>query len=87
MPQQHAPSDFVWSEFDENNVTGWSGGIAFLAGVLNGAFTIGTPDAVTHMVSWVWKEMFTTKSSIPCRSWRHVGEAEDGFPNEFRRWE
>ena len=50
MPKVHAPNDFVWGSFDENNVTGWSGGVAFLAGVLNGAFTIGTPDAVTHMV-------------------------------------
>ena len=49
MPKQHAPNAFVWSEFDENNITGWSDGVAFLAGVLNGAFTIGTPDAVTKM--------------------------------------
>jgi choline transport protein len=47
MPKQHASSSFVWKEFD--NQTGWSGGVAFLTGVLNGAFTIGTPDAVTHM--------------------------------------
>ena len=51
MPKQHAPSDFVWGHFDDNNGTGWPGGVAFLAGVLNGAFTIGTPDAVTHMVT------------------------------------
>jgi choline transport protein len=47
MPKQHASSSFVWKDFD--NETGWSGGVAFLTGVLNGAFTIGTPDAVTHM--------------------------------------
>lgn len=45
----HADRSFVWSSFEENNVTGWPSGIAFLTGVLNGAFTIGTPDAVTKM--------------------------------------
>ena len=47
MPAQHATNAFVWKDFQ--NMTGWSNGVAFLAGVLNGAFTIGTPDAVTHM--------------------------------------
>jgi len=47
MPKQHASNYFVWGSFDENNLTGWSGGVAFLLGVLNGAFTIGTPDAIT----------------------------------------
>lgn len=49
MPKQHASNQFVWGSFDENNLTGWQGGVAFLLGVLNGAFTIGTPDAITHM--------------------------------------
>ncbi|KAK9364931.1 choline transport protein [Lipomyces kononenkoae] len=49
MPKTHASSYFVWGSFTENNLTGWSGGVAFLCGVLNGAFTIGTPDAITHM--------------------------------------
>lgn len=47
MPTQHASNSFVWSDW--NNATGWGIGVAFLAGVLNGAFTIGTPDGVTHM--------------------------------------
>ena len=47
MPKQHASTSFVWTDFD--NTTGWSGGVAFLTGVLNGAFTVGTPDSVTHM--------------------------------------
>lgn len=47
MPKQHASHSAVWSDWD--NETGWSSGVAFLTGVLNGAFTIGTPDAVTHM--------------------------------------
>ena len=51
MPQMHASSESVWSgsAYSTNNLAGWSDGVAFLTGVLNGAFTIGTPDAVTHM--------------------------------------
>ncbi|KAI1638797.1 amino acid transporter [Biscogniauxia mediterranea] len=49
MPERHASNYFVWGSFAENNLTGWQGGVAFLLGVLNGAFTIGTPDAITHI--------------------------------------
>ncbi|KAK7985391.1 hypothetical protein PG996_005369 [Apiospora saccharicola] len=49
MPKRHASNRFVWGSFAENNLTGWPGGVAFLLGVLNGAFTIGTPDAITHL--------------------------------------
>jgi amino acid transporter len=49
MSKQHASNYLVWGSFEENNLTGYSGGLAFLLGVLNGAFTIGTPDAITHM--------------------------------------
>lgn len=51
MPEQHASNASVWSgsAFTANNLSGWSDGVAFLTGVLNGAFAIGTPDAVTHM--------------------------------------
>jgi len=51
MPKQHASNSFVWTDWQNN--TGWGSGFAFLAGVLNGAFTIGTPDAVTHMAEEV----------------------------------
>lgn len=47
MPKTHSSSDFVWKEWQ--NGSGWGNGVAFLTGVLNGAFTIGTPDAITHM--------------------------------------
>ncbi|MCJ1303258.1 hypothetical protein MMC08_006066 [Hypocenomyce scalaris] len=47
MPKTHASNSFVWSDW--NNQAGWGNGVTFLTGVLNGAFTIGTPDAVTHM--------------------------------------
>ncbi|KAF5023083.1 hypothetical protein F66182_4840 [Fusarium sp. NRRL 66182] len=49
MPSKHASNHFVWNSFQENNLTGWNDGVAFMVGVLNGAFTIGTPDAITHM--------------------------------------
>ncbi|KAF2735770.1 choline transporter [Polyplosphaeria fusca] len=48
-PDQHASNTFVWGGFSENNLTGWGDGVAFLTGVLNGAFTIGTVDAITHL--------------------------------------
>jgi len=49
MPEQHASNSFVCGDLSVNNATGWGNGVAFLTGVLNGAYTIGTPDAVTHM--------------------------------------
>ena len=49
MPKVHASNSAVWGDFTQNNAAGWSNGVTFLTGVLNGAFTIGTPDAVTHM--------------------------------------
>lgn len=61
MPQQRATNDFVWSNFNENNATGWSPGVAFMTGVLNGSFTIGTPDAVTHMA----EELPNPKKDLP----------------------
>lgn len=59
MPTQHASNAFVWTEW--TNITGWSSGVAFLTGVLNGAFTIGTPDSVTHMA----EELPNPKVDIP----------------------
>ena len=47
MPAAHASHAFVWRDFA--NRTGWPDGVAFLTGVLNGAFAIGTPDSVTHL--------------------------------------
>ncbi len=61
MPKAHADNHFVWGSFDENNLTGWQGGVAFLLGVLNGAFTIGTPDAITHMA----EELPHPKKDLP----------------------
>lgn len=44
----HASSSNVWSDWD--NETGYtSNGFVFLAGMLNGAFAVGTPDCVSHL--------------------------------------
>jgi choline transport protein len=59
MPKQHASTASVWKDW--SNQTGWSSGIAFLTGVLNGAFTIGTPDSITHMA----EELPDPKTDIP----------------------
>jgi choline transport protein len=59
MPKQHAKSSFVWKDW--KNTTGWPSGLAFLTGVLNGAFTIGTPDAITHMA----EELPNPKTDLP----------------------
>lgn len=61
MPTQHASNEFVWGGFNANNATGWTAGVAFMTGVLNGAFTIGTPDAVTHMA----EELPNPKTDLP----------------------
>ncbi|EFQ31922.1 choline transporter [Colletotrichum graminicola M1.001] len=61
MTRQHASNHFVWASFHENNATGWPGVVAFLLGVLNGAFTIGTPDSVTHMA----EELPHPKTDLP----------------------
>lgn len=67
MPAQHATNAFVWKDF--NNLTGWNNGICFLTGVLNGAFTIGTPDAVTHMA----EELPNPKVDMPKAVFAQVG--------------
>lgn len=59
MPKTHASNSFVWKDW--SNQTGWSSGVAFLTGVLNGAFTIGTPDAITHMA----EELPNPKTDLP----------------------
>ncbi|EJT68790.1 hypothetical protein GGTG_13641 [Gaeumannomyces tritici R3-111a-1] len=61
MPSRHASSYFVWGSFDENNKTGWPSGVAFLLGVLNGAFTVGTPDSISHMA----EELAHPKRDLP----------------------
>jgi choline transport protein len=67
MPKQRASNSFVWKDFE--NQTGWSNGVAFLTGVLNGAFTIGTVDGVTHLA----EELPNPKSDLPKAVFAQVG--------------
>lgn len=43
----HATSDFVWSEWTAD--IGYPDGFVFVAGMLNGAFSVGAVDATTHL--------------------------------------
>lgn len=47
MPSSHATSEFVWKEW--SNSLGYSDGFVFVAGMLNGAYSIGTVDVITHL--------------------------------------
>lgn len=54
MPPVHATNAFVWSEW--TNSTGYSSnGFVFLLGMLNGAYSVGTPDVVTHLAEEIPK--------------------------------
>ncbi|TKW48686.1 Choline transport protein [Colletotrichum tanaceti] len=44
----HAPSSFVWTEWTADDV-GYPDGFVFVAGMLNGAFSVGAVDATTHL--------------------------------------
>jgi choline transport protein len=74
MPDRHASSSFVWKDFV--NITGWGNGVAFLTGVLNGAFTIGTVDAITHLA----EELPEPERDLPKGVFAQVGL---GFLSRF----
>ena len=58
----HASNSFVWHDW--SNQTGYSSnGFVFVVGMLNGAYAVGIPDAVTHLAE-----------EIPCPS-RNVPKA------------
>ncbi|KAF2020655.1 amino acid transporter [Aaosphaeria arxii CBS 175.79] len=43
----HAPSSFVWTQWSAD--IGYPDGFVFVTGMLNGAFSIGVPDVVSHL--------------------------------------
>lgn len=43
----HAPSSFVWTEWSAD--IGYPNGFVFVAGMLNGAYSVGTPDVCSHL--------------------------------------
>lgn len=68
----YASNSFVWKDW--NNATGYSSsGFVFLAGMLNGAFAIGTPDGCTHRTylslyvhaAFSWLTSATVAEEIP----------------------
>jgi amino acid transporter len=48
MPKSHASNAQVWTEF-HNKTGGWSDGVCFMTGLLNGAFAVGVPDCISHL--------------------------------------
>ena len=70
LPHSHggyATSDFVWREWQ--NSTGYeSDGFVFLLGMLNGAFAVGTPDAVTHLAEEVKRLAPGSEITLPALS-------------------
>ncbi|KAI4180261.1 MAG: hypothetical protein L6R41_007348 [Letrouitia leprolyta] len=58
--QPYASNYTVWRDWQ--NTTGWSSsGFAFLLGMLNGAYAVGTPDLVSHLA----EEVPNPSSNIP----------------------
>ncbi|PNS14164.1 Choline transport protein [Sphaceloma murrayae] len=55
----YASNAAVWSDWQ--NGTGWPDGFAFVAGMLNGAFAVGTPDCTTHLA----EEIPNPRTNIP----------------------
>lgn len=50
----YASDDFVWRDWQ--NLSGYeSNGFVFVAGMLNGAFAVGSPDCVTHLAEEIPK--------------------------------
>jgi choline transport protein len=50
----YATSEFVWREWQ--NETGYSSnGFVFCLGMLNGAFSVGTPDVISHLAEEIPK--------------------------------
>lgn len=43
----HATSSFVWSQWTQE--LGWPDGFVFVAGMLNGAYSMGAVDVITHL--------------------------------------
>jgi len=56
----HASTAFVWRDWQ--NQTGYtSDGFVFLAGMLNGAYAVRTPDCISHLA----EEILRPRTNIP----------------------
>ncbi|KAK0382662.1 hypothetical protein NLU13_9968 [Sarocladium strictum] len=47
MPEEHASSAFVWTDWHAD--IGYPDGLVFAIGMLNGAYSVGSVDATTHL--------------------------------------
>ena len=57
----YASTEFVWHEWV--NSTGYtSNGFVFCLGMLNGAFTVGTPDVITHLAEEIPRCVLSTQN-------------------------
>ena len=62
----HATSAFVWTEWSGSGL-GYPNGFVFVAGMLNGAFSVGTPDATTHLAEEIPYPQRNVPISILCQ--------------------
>jgi len=47
MPDEHASASVVWTEWTADGFGWYPNGFIFVTGMLNGAYSIGTPDATS----------------------------------------
>ncbi|KAL2214427.1 amino acid transporter [Sarocladium strictum] len=59
MPDQHASSSFVWKDWQAD--LGYPDGFVFVAGMLNGAYSVGAVDATTHLA----EEISNPQRNVP----------------------
>lgn len=58
----HATNSFVWTEWTAD--IGYSNGFVFVAGMLNGAYAVGTPDSTSHLAEEVHRPEIMVPKAI-----------------------
>ncbi|OCT48563.1 putative choline transport protein [Cladophialophora carrionii] len=61
----HASSAFVWTEWTAD--IGYPNGFVFVAGMLNGAFSVGTPDTTSHLAEEIPYPQRNVPIAIACQ--------------------
>ncbi|KIW94981.1 uncharacterized protein Z519_04961 [Cladophialophora bantiana CBS 173.52] len=61
----HASSSFVWTEWTAD--IGYPNGFVFVAGMLNGAFSVGTPDTTSHLAEEIPYPQRNVPIAIACQ--------------------
>lgn len=62
----HAPSSFVWTEWSGSGL-GYPAGFVFVAGMLNGAYGVGTPDVTSHLAEEIPFPQRNVPLAIACQ--------------------